>query len=131
MWCVFFLSSSRWGSAPSAMSLRTSARAPVRGRGRVVRRGARGGTSGWAIGSRVVPATAVPEELVNQVSQLFVYQCQFIWMRSTCNISFFFRRLKLFFKASHELLLSESCREQYVSSTISCFAFPCFCFMQK
>lgn len=59
---------SRWGSAPSAMSLRTSARAPVRGRGRVVRRGARGGTSGWAIGSRVVPATAVPEELVNQVS---------------------------------------------------------------
>ena len=59
---------SRWGSAPSAMSLRTSARTPVRGRGRVVRRGARGGTSGWAIGSRVVPATAVPEELVNQVS---------------------------------------------------------------
>lgn len=57
---------SRWGSAPSAMSLRTSARAPVRGRGRVVRRGARGGASGWAIGSRVVPATAVPEELVNQ-----------------------------------------------------------------
>ena len=50
------------------MSLRTSARAPVRGRGRVVRRGARGGASGWAIGSRVVPATAVPEELVNQVS---------------------------------------------------------------
>lgn len=67
---VFY--SSRWGSAPSAMSLRTSARTPVRGRGRVVRRGARGGTSGWAIGSRVVPATAVPEELVNQVSHLFV-----------------------------------------------------------
>ena len=64
--------SSRWGSAPSAMSLRTSARTPVRGRGRVVRRGARGGTSGWAIGSRVVPATAVPEELVNQVSLLLV-----------------------------------------------------------
>lgn len=63
-----FLDFSRWGSAPSAMSLRTSARTPVRGRGRVVRRGARGGTSGWAIGSRVVPATAVPEELVNQVS---------------------------------------------------------------
>lgn len=62
---------SRWGSAPSAMSLRTSARAPVRGRGRVVRRGARGGASGWAIGSRVVPATAVPEELVNQVSHFF------------------------------------------------------------
>lgn len=57
---------SRWGSAPSAMSLRTSARAPVRGRGRVVRRGARGGASGWAIGSRAVPPTAVPEELVNQ-----------------------------------------------------------------
>lgn len=54
------------------MSLRTSARTPVRGRGRVVRRGARGGTSGWAIGSRVVPATAVPEELVNQVSCLLV-----------------------------------------------------------
>ena len=54
------------------MSLRTSARTPVRGRGRVVRRGARGGTSGWAIGSRVVPATAVPEELVNQVSYLLV-----------------------------------------------------------
>ena len=52
------------------MSLRTSARTPVRGRGRVVRRGARGGASGWAIGSRVVPATAVPEELVNQVSHL-------------------------------------------------------------
>lgn len=67
---IFF--SSRWGSAPSAMSLRTSARTPVRGRGRVVRRGARGGASGWAIGSRVVPATAVPEELVNQVSNLFV-----------------------------------------------------------
>lgn len=50
------------------MSLRTSARAPVRGRGRVVRRGARGGGSGWGIGSRVVPATAVPEELVTQVS---------------------------------------------------------------
>ena len=63
-----FFDFSRWGSAPSAMSLRTSARTPVRGRGRVVRRGARGGTSGWAIGSRVVPATAVPEELVNQVS---------------------------------------------------------------
>ncbi|XP_068706016.1 E3 ubiquitin-protein ligase UBR5-like [Montipora foliosa] len=57
---------SRWGAAPSAMSLRTSTRTPVRGRGRVVRRGARGGTSGWSIGSRVVPATAVPEELVNQ-----------------------------------------------------------------
>ena len=56
------------------MSLRTSARAPVRGRGRVVRRGARGGTSGWGIGSRVVPATAVPEELVNQVSGLFFFQ---------------------------------------------------------
>ena len=55
------------------MSLRTSARTPVRGRGRVVRRGARGGTSGWAIGSRVVPATAVPEELVNQVSYLLVF----------------------------------------------------------
>ena len=54
------------------MSLRTSARTPVRGRGRVVRRGARGGASGWAIGSRVVPATAVPEELVNQVSHLSV-----------------------------------------------------------
>lgn len=66
--CVLFLS--RWGSAPSAMSLRTSARAPVRGRGRVVRRGARGGGSGWGIGSRVVPATAVPEELVTQVSFL-------------------------------------------------------------
>ena len=64
---------SRWGSAPSAMSLRTSARTPVRGRGRVVRRGARGGTSGWAIGSRVVPATAVPEELVNQVSFLIMF----------------------------------------------------------
>ena len=64
---------SRWGSAPSAMSLRTSARTPVRGRGRVVRRGARGGTSGWAIGSRVVPATAVPEELVNQVSVLIMF----------------------------------------------------------
>lgn len=49
------------------MSLRTSSRTPVHGRGRVVRRGARGGTSGWGIGSRVVPATAVPEELVNQV----------------------------------------------------------------
>ena len=58
------------------MSLRTSARTPVRGRGRVVRRGARGGTSGWAIGSRVVPATAVPEELVNQVSYLLV--CVFL-----------------------------------------------------
>jgi len=57
------------------MSLRTSARTPVRGRGRVVRRGARGGASGWAIGSRVVPATAVPEELVNQVSQLLVCKC--------------------------------------------------------
>ena len=55
------------------MSLRTSARTPVRGRGRVVRRGARGGTSGWAIGSRVVPATAVPEELVNQVSFLIMF----------------------------------------------------------
>lgn len=55
------------------MSLRTSARTPVRGRGRVVRRGARGGTSGWAIGSRVVPATAVPEELVNQVSVLIMF----------------------------------------------------------
>ena len=58
------------------MSLRTSARTPVRGRGRVVRRGARGGASGWAIGSRVVPATAVPEELVNQVSYLLV--CVFL-----------------------------------------------------
>ena len=63
---------SRWGSAPSAMSLRTSARNPVRGRGRVARRGARGAAaSGWALGSRaVVPATAVPEELVNQVCLL-------------------------------------------------------------
>lgn len=59
------------------MSLRTSARTPVRGRGRVVRRGARGGASGWAIGSRVVPATAVPEELVNQVSQLLLCKCSY------------------------------------------------------
>ena len=70
----FLVFLSRWGAAPSAMSLRTSTRTPVRGRGRVVRRGARGGTSGWSIGSRVVPATAVPEELVNQVSYLFSKQ---------------------------------------------------------
>jgi len=62
------------------MSLRTSARTPVRGRGLVVRRGARGGASGWAIGSRVVPATAVTKELVNQVSQLLVCKCT-----CTCN----------------------------------------------
>lgn len=64
------------------MSLRTSARTPVRGRGRVVRRGARGGTSGWAIGSRVVPATAVPEELVNQVSVLL--SCSEIFFLLLC-----------------------------------------------
>lgn len=60
------------------MSLRTSTRTPVHGRGRVVRRGARGGTSGWGIGSRVVPATAVPEELVNQVGYItgiFFFLC--------------------------------------------------------
>lgn len=54
------------------MSLRTTARTPVRGRGRVVRRGAMGGASGWEIGSRVELTTAVPEELVNQVSHLLV-----------------------------------------------------------
>lgn len=52
------------------MSLRPSGRMPSRGRTRVVRRGGRGGASGWALGPRaVVPATAVPEELVNQVSK--------------------------------------------------------------
>ncbi|XP_048590266.1 E3 ubiquitin-protein ligase UBR5-like isoform X2 [Nematostella vectensis] len=60
----------RWGSGPAAVSLRAASRAPsARGRGRVVRRGTRGGAGGsaWVLGSRaVVPASAVPEELVSQ-----------------------------------------------------------------
>lgn len=49
--------------------MRASNRPSSRGCGRVVRRGAgRGGGSGWVLGSRaVVPASAVPEELVSQV----------------------------------------------------------------
>ncbi|XP_031552973.1 E3 ubiquitin-protein ligase UBR5-like isoform X3 [Actinia tenebrosa] len=58
----------RWGSGHSAVAMRASNRPSSRGCGRVVRRGAgRGGGSGWVLGSRaVVPASAVPEELVSQ-----------------------------------------------------------------
>lgn len=48
--------------------MRASGRVSSRGGARILRRSAgRGGSSGWGIGSRaVVPASAVPEELVTQ-----------------------------------------------------------------
>ena len=51
-------------------------RLPVRGRGRVVRGRGRGATSGWLTSRSVIPASAVPEELIAQVFIYFNFSAQ-------------------------------------------------------
>ena len=46
--------------------MRACSRLATRGRGRVVRGRGRGGASGWLTSRSVVPASAVPEELIAQ-----------------------------------------------------------------
>ena len=58
---VFF----RW-SSNNPVTLRAGCRLTARGRGRVVRGRGRGGASGWLTSRSVIPASAVPEELIAQ-----------------------------------------------------------------
>ena len=56
----------RWSSSNNPVTLRACSRLATRGRGRVVRGRGRGGASGWLTSRSVVPASAVPEELIAQ-----------------------------------------------------------------
>lgn len=56
----------RWSSSNNPVTLRACSRLASRGRGRVVRGRGRGGASGWLASRSVVPASAVPEELIAQ-----------------------------------------------------------------
>ncbi|XP_028405111.1 E3 ubiquitin-protein ligase UBR5-like isoform X2 [Dendronephthya gigantea] len=55
----------RW-SSNNPVTLRAGCRLTARGRGRVVRGRGRGGASGWLTSRSVIPASAVPEELIAQ-----------------------------------------------------------------
>ena len=63
-WCIFVLL--RWSSSNNPVTLRACSRLATRGRGRVVRARGRVGASGWLTSRSVVPASAVPEELIAQ-----------------------------------------------------------------
>lgn len=76
--------SRRWGTPNNGASARnnnqptssaSNTRAPQRPRGRVVRAVGRGRGSGVIVGARpLVPASVVPEDLINQVGDKLVIQ---------------------------------------------------------
>ena len=60
-------------------------RLPIRGRGRVVRGRGRGAASGWLTSRSVIPASAVPEELIAQVFILFFWSANILQTGLTTN----------------------------------------------
>ena len=78
----------RWSSSSNPSSLRTGCRLPTRGRGRVVRGRGRGGGSTWLSSRSVIPASAVPEELIAQVCLLFNLSIHLLWL-PTYHVDFF------------------------------------------
>jgi hypothetical protein len=68
------ITSARNNNATAPPNVAGSGRIPQRPRGRIVRAVGRGRGSGVIVGSRpLLPASVVPEELVNQVNRIRVF----------------------------------------------------------